>query len=169
MVIQSEEEKDCEEIYDVVKIAFSTAEHTDGNEQDLVIDLRRSEAYIPELSLIAEVDGDIVGHIMFTKAIIGDNEVLALAPLSVLPKHQRQGIGAKLISEGHRITIELGYNYSVVVGSEVYYPKFGYIPAYKFGIDDLNGVPKENLIAIKLKNKAKKLCGRIIYSKEFGI
>ena len=60
--------------------------------------------------------GKIVGHIMFTKAMVGNKAVLALAPLSVLPEYQKKGIGAALIKEGHRIAGELGYGYSVVLG-----------------------------------------------------
>lgn len=93
MLIRKEEPRDYETIYYVVKDAFHSAEHADGNEQDLVNALRKGEAFIPELSLVAEIDGKIVGHIMFTKATVGENTVLALAPLSVLPEYQRKGIG----------------------------------------------------------------------------
>lgn len=96
------------------------------NEQDLVNALRQSVAYIPELSLVTEIDGRIAGHIMFTKVQIGESVQLALAPLSVLPEYQRQGIGSALIREGHKRAGELGYGYSIVLGSEAYYPKAGY-------------------------------------------
>ncbi len=61
MVIRQENEQDYEEVYQVVKAAFESGEHSDGNEQDLVTALRGSSAFIPELSLVAEVDGRIVG------------------------------------------------------------------------------------------------------------
>ena len=66
------------------------------------------------LYLVAEMDGKIVGHIMFTRAKVEENTVLALAPLSVLPKYQRRGIGVSLINAGHKIAKELGYVYSIV-------------------------------------------------------
>lgn len=103
MLIRKESPKDYERVYQVVKRAFESAEHADGNEQDLVDALRKSEAFIPELSLVAEMDQKIAGHIMFTRATVGDETVLALAPLSVLPGYQRKGIGTALIREGHRI------------------------------------------------------------------
>lgn len=156
-------------IYDVVKTAFSKASHCDGNEQDLVNNLRKGSAYIPELSLVATIDEKIVGYIMFTKINIGGNEEIALAPLAVLPKYQRQGIGTLLIKEGHRIAKELGYNYSVVLGSENYYPKFGYIPAKVYGIKAPFEVDDKNFMAVKLNDKADKIDGTVIYSKEFGI
>ena len=86
MMIRQEEKRDCHDIYAVVKAAFESADHSDGNEQDLVNALRQSGAYIPELSLVAEIDGRIAGHIMFTKVRIGESVQLALAPLSVLPE-----------------------------------------------------------------------------------
>ena len=100
--IRQETKKDYEEVYKVVKIAFETAEHSDGNEQDLVVALRNSSNFIPELSLVAIKDNKIVGYILFTKIKIGKYEELALAPLAVLPKYQRQGIGKRLIEKGHR-------------------------------------------------------------------
>ena len=92
MLIRKEEPKDYEIVYSVVKDAFDSAEHSDGNEQDLVNALRKGESFIPELSLVAEINGKIVGHILFTRAMVGRDAVLVLAPLSVVPKYQRKGI-----------------------------------------------------------------------------
>ena len=92
MLIRKEEPKDYEIVYSVVKDAFDSAEHSDGNEQDLVNALRKGESFIPELSLVTEINGKIVGHIMFTRATVGRDAVLVLAPLSVVPKYQRKGI-----------------------------------------------------------------------------
>ena len=169
MIIRKEEAKDYEEVYFVVKRAFESAEHADGNEQDLVNALRKSNAFIPQLSLVAEIDGEIVGHILFTKARIEDNTVLTLAPLSVLPEYQRQGIGTALIKEGHRIAKKLGYEYSVVLGSENYYPKTGYLPADTFGIKAPFDVSRKNFMAYKLNDNESHIQGIIKYAKEFGI
>ena len=106
---------------------------------------------------------------MFTKINIGENEEIALAPLAVLPEYQRQGIGSLLIKEGHRNAKELGYNYSVVLGSENYYPKFGYVPAKVYGIKPPFEVDDKNFMAVKLNDNADKIDGTVIYSKEFGI
>lgn len=169
MVIRREKTQDAGEIYEVVKIAFATAEHADGNEHELVNALREGRAYIPELSLVAEADGRIVGHIMFTKAEIGDAAVLALAPLSVPPEYQRQGIGTALIREGHRLAGALGYGWSVVLGSETYYPRMGYLPADTFGIKAPFDVPRENFMACRLTESAPAVRGTVRYAKEFGI
>lgn len=169
MLIRKEEPKDYEIIYSVVKTAFEGAEHSDGNEQDLVNALRKGEAFIPDLSLVAEIDGKIVGHIMFTRARVGKDIVLALAPLSVLPEYQRKGIGISLIKEGHKIADELGYEYSIVLGSQKYYPKAGYLPADKYGIKPPFAVPGENFMACKIKEDASDIHGTIKYAREFGI
>ncbi|MCD8391952.1 MAG: N-acetyltransferase, partial [Cloacibacillus porcorum] len=83
--------------------AFENAEHRDGTEHELVARLRKSGVFVPELSLVAEEEGRIVGHIMFTRIGLGEARALALAPLSVLPEFQRRGVGSRLMAEGHRI------------------------------------------------------------------
>lgn len=169
MIIREEKKQDFDEVYTVIKTAFATAEHRDGNEQDLVMALRDSDAFIPDLSLIAELDGKIVVHIMFTEAKVGEDTVLVLAPLAVLPQYQKQGVGTALIEEGHRIAKELHYEYSVVLGSEKYYPRFGYIPAEQMGIEVPDGIPSINFMAIPLQENPKTICGSIVYAKEFGM
>ena len=169
MIIRQEHNKEFHSIYALVKAAFESAEHADGNEPDLVNALRKSDSYIPELSLVAEIDGKIVGHIMFTKLKIGNQVQLALAPLSVLPDYQKQGIGTALIQEGHTRARALGYEYSVVLGSEKYYPKSGYSPAEGFGIKAPFDVPSENFMACMLNETGVEIHGTIKYAPEFGI
>ena len=167
--IRQENIDDYEDVYNVVKIAFEGAEHSDGNEQDLVIELRKSENFIQKLSLVAIKDNKIVGYILFTKIKIGKNIELALAPLAVLPEYQGQGIGRKLIEKGHEVAKKLGYHYSVVLGSENYYPRFGYVPAVKYGIKAPFEVPSKNFMAIKLNDTNKEIKGIVKYGKEFEI
>lgn len=167
--IRQENKNDYDEVYNVVKKAFETAEHSDGNEQDLVSQLRTSDAFIPELSLVAIKDNRIVGYILFTKIKIGKSEELALAPLAVLPEYQRQGIGSELIEQGHTIAKKLGYHYVVVLGSEKYYPRLGYVSAIKFGVSAPFNVQSENFMAKKLKDTNKEIKGIVKYAKEFGI
>ena len=148
MFIRQEKPQDYEKVFQLIKEAFATAEHADGNEQDLVAALRKSEAFIPELSLVAERNGELAGHILFTKAKVGDDEVLVLAPLSVKTDCQRQGVGTALMMEGHRIAREMGYHYALVLGSETYYPRVGYIPAKQLGIQVPGGIPSDNFMAL---------------------
>lgn len=88
--------KDYDSVYQLIKGAFATAEYSDGNEQSLVVRLRKSVSFIPELSLVA-----IVGHIPFTLVRINDRNELALARLSVSPNYQKQGVGTVLMNKGH--------------------------------------------------------------------
>ncbi|OUP84133.1 GNAT family N-acetyltransferase [Lachnoclostridium sp. An169] len=169
MIIRKETEKDYEEVYRLIKEAFATAEHADGNEQDLVAALRKGESFIPELSLVAEKDGCLAGHILFTRALVGTDEVLVLAPLSVKPEYQRQGIGSALIAEGHRIAGEMGFEYALVLGSELYYPRFGYVPAEQLGVEVPDGMPSANFMAVRLRDDARPLHGAVTYAEEFGI
>ena len=167
--IRKENKNDYREVYNVIKKSFETAEHSDGNEQDLVVSLRNSDSFIPELSLVGIKDNRIVGYILFTKIKIEESIELALAPLAVLPDYQRQGIGRRMIEEGHKIAKKLGYHYSIVLGSEKYYPKFGYIPAIQYGIKANFKVPNKNFMAIKLNDTHKEIKGVVEYAKEFGI
>lgn len=169
MLIRMETSNDHEQVNHVIKNAFEVAEHSDGNEHNLVVALRKSDAFIPQLSLVAEMDNEIAGYILFTKIFIGDNVGLALAPLAVNIKYQRQGIGAKLINEGHRIAKDMGFKYIVVLGIETYYPKFGYNPAINLGIKAPFEVPNENFMAIDLTGENTKIDGIVSYAKEFGI
>lgn len=103
MHIRQERKEDYPEIYRLVKEAFATAQHADGNEQDLVEALRKGSAYLPELALVAEEAGLLAGHIMLTRAAVGGAPVLVLAPLSVRPEFQRRGVGTALMERAHEI------------------------------------------------------------------
>lgn len=166
--IRQERSEDYPAVYRLVKAAFAQAEHRDGTEQDLVERLRKGAAFVPELSLVAEQDGEIVGHILFTKAYLGAARALGLAPLSVSPACQKQGIGMKLMSEGHRIARELGYEVSIVLGSEQYYPRVGYLPAVEFGIRAPFEVPDANFMALNLQGLPMQFDEVMQYAPEFA-
>ncbi len=169
MEIRQEQADDYNTVFHVITEAFSHAEHSDGNEQELVTLLRDTPSFIPELSLVAEENGKIVGHILFTKITIGETIGLALAPLSVLPSYQRRGIGLALICEGHRIARQLGYHYSIVLGSPAYYSRAGYLPASLYGIKAPFEVQDEYYMAFKLQDHAPQIKGMVKYDSAFGI
>ena len=102
MTIRQATPKDFDAIYSLVKTAFQTAKVSDGGEQDFVLKLRKG-SYIPELELVAEEDGVLIGHIMLTGASIRENGgcfgTLLLAPLSVALEWRAKGIGTALIRE----------------------------------------------------------------------
>lgn len=136
---------------------------------NLVNKLRCRDSFIPELSLVATEKDEIIGHILFTKANVDNEEVLVLAPLSVLPKFQNKGIGSALIKEGHSIAKSLGYEYSFVLGDNNYYSRFSYIPATNFNVLLPEGILDKYFMATKLKENTKNISGKLIYAKEFNI
>jgi putative acetyltransferase len=91
---------------------------------------RQRREFDPELSLVAEIEGRIVGHVLFSphrmRLLNQTIPTVNLAPLAVDPVYQGQGIGGRLITEGHRMATARGYRVSVLLGHPTYYPRFGY-------------------------------------------
>lgn len=173
MNIRQETKNDYKAVFNLIKEAFKNEALSDHKEQFLVERLRKSDAFIPELSIVAEIDKKIVGYILTTKLKIKNEsnefESLALAPVSVLPEFQGKGIGGKLIIESHKKAKELGHKSIVLLGHENYYPKFGYQQADTFGIEFPFNVPKQNCMAVELiENGLKNVNGMVEYPKEFN-
>ena len=171
-IIKQEKETDYRIIEDIIKKAFKDVEYSDHKEHILVARLRESDIFIPELSLVSEVDGNIVGHIMFTKLIIENEDFkhnsLALAPISILPEYQNKGIGSELIREGLRIAKEMGFKSVIVLGHDKYYPRFGFKTASNWGIKAPFKVPDESFMALELEvGGLANTKGTVVYSTEF--
>lgn len=169
ILIRQETPNDFSEVFEVNHRAFEQ-----DNEAKLVDALRNnSSIFIPELSLVAIKNNQIVGHILFTKIDIKDEngnqtKSLALAPMAVLPEFQKSGIGAQLIRQGLEIVKGLHYKSVIVLGHENYYPKFGFKPADKWHIKAPFDVPSDAFMAIELVNDGlKNTSGTVIYPKEF--
>ncbi|MGW6385149.1 GNAT family N-acetyltransferase, partial [Peribacillus butanolivorans] len=130
---------------------------SDKKEHELVYRIRKSDAFIPYLSLVA-VNKEIVGHILLSKIKINNDnqfaESLALAPVSVLPAYQNKGIGRLLTLEALKKAKELEYNSVVVLGHPEYYPKFGFEKASLWGIKAPFEVPEEAFMALELQANA---------------
>jgi len=171
--IRQELPEDHMPVFKVIQNAFEKEKYSDHMEQFLVKRLRDSDAFIPELSLVAEINNEIVGHILLTRIqIINDKKVtnsLALAPVSVLATYQKKGVGAALINYAHKRALELGHGSIVLLGHETYYPKFGYKQADSFGIQLPFDVPKENCMAIELYTDAlQDVSGVVAYDSAFS-
>ncbi|WP_119080333.1 GNAT family N-acetyltransferase [Chitinophaga alhagiae] len=166
--IRAEQEQDIPVVYSLHAAAFGQE-----NEGRLVDLLRQSEHYIPALSLVAVLDGAIIGHILFTKLKImtgagGEVESLALAPVSVTPDLQYAGVGGQLVRHGLEVARELGYGSVIVLGHAQYYPKFGFAPASRWGLTTTYEVPDEVFMAIELQPGALAgAAGRVVYPKAF--
>lgn len=133
--IRTENEADYEQVYQVNYTAFGNREY----EAELVERIRDTPYFVPQLSLVAELEGEIVGHILLSLAKVVDgevrHEVIALAPIAVKPAYQKQGIGKQLIQEGLKRCEELGYSIVLLIGHPTYYPKFGFKPARQYGLE----------------------------------
>lgn len=122
-------------------------------EADLVDVLRR--AAVPHLSLVAEAAGRVVGHVFFSAVTVdsrGGSAVMGLAPMAVLPEHQRQGIGSALVRAGLRACADIGSEAVVVLGHPEYYGRFGFKPAAAFGLGSAYDVPVGVFMALELKS-----------------
>ncbi|MFD2706791.1 GNAT family N-acetyltransferase [Salibacterium lacus] len=143
----------------LVKRAFGDETYSDPTEHVLVENLRESEAFIPELSLVALDSGKhIVGHILLSRITIEDNgsavDSLALAPVSVAPERQNQGIGTQLMRDALRRARELGFSSVVVLGHPEYYAKFGFERANHWDIQAPFEVPPEAFMVLELTEHA---------------
>lgn len=172
IIIRQEKTEDYKQVFNLVEKAFKDQPYSDGDEQLLVERLRKSDSFIPELSLVAEIDKNIVGYILLTKLKIIDGEkeyaTLSLAPVAVLPGYQKMGVGKKLILEAHKRAVDLGHESVILVGHENYYPKFGYKLAKSFNLTFPFEAPDINCMVIELKENALHgIKGMVTYPKEF--
>jgi putative acetyltransferase len=106
-------------------------------EPGLVDALRASEAWLPPLALVAEIDGTVVGHVCVTRATIGPDELpaLALGPIGVREAHKQHGVGSALMHAVLGAADALDEGVVVLLGHTDYYPRFGFRPAAELGID----------------------------------
>lgn len=146
--------EDYSTAYDLIKKAFETAEHRDGDEQDFAVRLRNGVNYIPELDLVAECDGRLIGHIMLTKTYVTrpdgrKYDTLLVAPLSVLLEYRGAGVGSELMEEGLRVALTMGYQSAFLIGDPNYYQRFGYKLTHQYGINH-ESLPAEYVMTKEL-------------------
>ncbi len=168
VIVRAEREEDVQAI-DVVNISAFECER----EAKLVTALRSSDAFVPELSLVAEYHKRIVGHILFSRARLKCQEglekvILVLAPESVVPSQAHRGIGSLLIEEGLNIAKTEGFTAVVVAGGEPsFHAKFGFTPATAWGLECNLSIPNDLVMAVELQKNT--LCaGKIIYPAAFA-
>jgi len=166
--IRSEVAGDYDAITSINEEAFKQKQ--EGN---LIINLRKRSEFLPDLSLVAEINNKPVGHILFSPVSIisGDKSfgTLSLAPMAVLPEFQKMGVGGALIMHGLKKAQSLGYKSVVVLGHPDYYPRFGFRRASQWKIRATFDAPDEALMAIELEPGSLNFGGGIIeYPKEFS-
>ncbi len=166
--IRKEKTEDIPVIGEIHKVAFGGE-----TEPNLVEAIRASEGFIPELSLVAEVDGKVVGHIIFSPITIKTKAdsvpVLSLAPMGVLPEYQNQGIGSELIRSGLAGCQQLGHYIVIVIGYPKYYTRFGFVPAAKKGLKVSFDVPDEAFMVFEgITGALDGVSGTVIYPPFFN-
>jgi predicted N-acetyltransferase YhbS/uncharacterized protein YdhG (YjbR/CyaY superfamily) len=161
--LRAEKKSDWKAVEQVTYRAFRDAPPTgaddDGMEALLAHKLRSCAAFVPELDYVAELNGSVIGNIMYTRSKVtgadgGEWDTLTFGPVSVLPKYQRDGVGSALIRETLEAARELGYRAVLIFGHERYYPRFGFKPASEFGITTADGKNFPAFMALPLYDSA---------------
>ncbi|WP_076592461.1 GNAT family N-acetyltransferase [Herminiimonas arsenitoxidans] len=163
MIIRPEQHSDIQTIADVTRAAFADHPYSDHFEQFIINALRDAGAL--SISLVAEIDDQIVGHIAFSPVSISDRSSnwYGLGPVSVLPQWQKQGIGKALIHHGLALLKENHAQGCVLLGEPDYYCRFGFQPSANL---ILAGVPPEYFLALSFDGKFHK--GNVDYHAAFS-
>ena len=137
--IRNERESDYKNVEDITRKAFYNVYVPGCMEHYLVHIMRGHEDFIPELDFVIEVDGQIVGNIMYTKSKLTDEggtekEIVTFGPVSILPKYQRKGYGKMLIEHSLKRVAELGYEAVVIMGSPANYVGSGFQCCRKYNV-----------------------------------
>ena len=165
MRIRPEIETDRSAIRAVNEAAFGTA--VEAN----LVELLRGRP-IRLISLVAALDDAIVGHILFSPVSLSEHPQLALmglGPMAVAPEHQRKGIGSALVREGLAECKRVACQAVVVLGYAEYYPRFGFVPASRYGVRCEYDVPDDVFMISALDERALDgVCGLIRYDEAFA-
>lgn len=164
MIIRTEKESDINAIFEITRQAFENHPISQGTEQFIINALRKDNALT--ISLVAEIEEKVVGHIAFSPLAISDGSCnwYALGPVSVQPKLQRQGIGKALIREGLSQLKSLGAQGCVLVGPPEYYNRFGFI---SFPNLSMEGVPQQYVLALPFAERI--ASGVITHHRAFSV
>lgn len=140
-------------------------------EAQLIGELRKSAVFVPDLSLVAELNGRIVGHVVLSKVKLvgpeGSQEILALGPMSVVPSQSHRGIGSELIQAAVARARPLCYTAIVVAGHPDYYQRFGFEPAKSWNVGCNLPIPEDALTAMELVEGTLKNGGSVEYADIF--
>jgi putative acetyltransferase len=154
-------------VENVTRLAFG-----DGVEVRILQRIRSLPEYIPALSLLAELDGKVIGHVLLShmhhEAADWEGKLLALGPISVEPPFQRRGIGSALMQAAAIRAREMGFAAILLIGHPTYYPRFGFRPASTWGLRFQYIVPDEAAMALELlPGSLEGSAGQIRYSPAF--
>ena len=153
--LRNENVSDYRAVEELTREAFWNHHVPGCDEHYLMHIMRNADSFINELDIVAEMDGKIIGNIVYTRAKIETDdgncqEVISFGPLSVLPEFQGKGIGGMLIEHTKKIAKELGYKAILIYGDPAYYSKFGFAAAETYNIGTSDNMYAVALQAIEL-------------------
>lgn len=154
--IRNENKTDYKRVEEITRKAFYNLYVPGCAEHYLVHIMREHEDFVPELDFVIEVDGNIIGNIMYTKARLTDGdgnkkEILTFGPLCILPEYQRMGYGKMLLEHSFKKAIEIGYDTIVIFGSPTNYVSRGFKSCKKYNICIENGKYPTAMMVKELK------------------
>lgn len=166
ITMRQEKPEDAAAIHHINEQAFGRTAEAE------LVDRLRANGKVT-FSLVAVQDGEIVGHILFSPVTIESGEqtcaAVGLGPLAVRPEFQKQSIGSQLIARGLEQCRADGHVCVVVLGHSTYYPRFGFVPASRYGITCEYDVPDEVFMVIELRDGALEgRAGKVKYQPEFN-
>ena len=166
--IRLEQSLDYRAVEESTREAFWNRHVAGCDEHYLIHKMRDADAFIKDLDVVVELDGKIVGNIVYTKAyILGDDgirrEVLCFGPVSVLPRLWGQGIGSALIEYTILRAKEMGYRAILIYGDPEYYKRFGFVNAEKFGIGSSDNMYIDALQALELWDGSLRGCQGLLF------
>ena len=164
VVVRPENADDYAAVAAVTEAAFGKP-----GERRMIEAIRASDGYVPDLSLVADEGGEIVGHVILSYvSLTNGTRLLELGPISVRPERQREGIGGALIRDALAIADERGEPLVLVLGHPSYYPRFGFERASTLGISPPEGIPDEPWMAIKLSAYRPEIRGQVVLPASFA-
>ncbi len=175
IVLRTEEPRDYYKVEILTREAFWDVYKPGCDEHYLVHILRKSDAFIRELSIVADIGDQIAGHVLLSRAIVLDNfesrhEVLCLGPISVHPDKQHAGFGTILMRYAIQAATALGYRGILLFGDPRFYARFGFVNAQKFGITTSDGKNFDAFMALELApGSLNGISGKFFYDELFDI
>lgn len=173
LTFRPETPRDYDAVEFLTREAFFNKYKPGCDEHYLLHILRGSDAVVSELCDVCEMDGEIVGHILYTRASVTSDSgevfpVLVFGPISVRPDMQGQGIGSQLITRTLLRARALGWRGVVITGDPAYYGRFGFRPASDFHILYEDGSSSPELMAAELgEGRLSGVTGRVAFAPEY--